>query len=82
MARANVIRFVRVRWMDAKPDSIAAEVSKCANARGMMTIAPVAVRLDALARRHDMIAAALRLAARAARGEDIDALAVAPLPYT
>lgn len=82
-AAANVLRLVAIRFGAAavrEPGTIGAELSKAARARGLSI--PLADYLETLARRHDLFATAFRLAARAARSEDAEALALEPLERT
>lgn len=69
-ATGRVLRFCSLRWGGrAHPGSFPAEIRKAAKATGLSIT--LDVYLDTLARRADMTAAAFRLAARAARGEDL-----------
>lgn len=75
-ATENVLRFVSARWGQGQgPGSFAAEVTKLAKAKGLLGGTTIDEYLDTMARRYDMLARALRLAARAARGEDARTLA-------
>jgi hypothetical protein len=77
-AVAAVLRFVTTRWgQDLPAGSFGAEVRKVARARGLSC--PLDQHMEAAARRHDMLAVAFRLAARAARGEALEPLVNAPL---
>jgi hypothetical protein len=75
-ARARALRFVEMRWGSGPasgPGTIGGEVRRCAKTSGL--VGTVHALLEAAARRHETIARALQLAARAARGEDIRKLA-------
>jgi hypothetical protein len=54
------------------PGTIGADIGKAARAKGLST--PLADYLETIARRHEMIARAFRLAVRAANGESIETL--------
>lgn len=79
-ATENVLRFVSARWGQGQgPGTFAAEVTKHAKVKGLLAGVTIDEYLDTMARRHDMLARVLRLAARAARGEDVLKLAAIPI---
>ena len=77
-ATTAVLKFSFMRFSaSGEPGSIGYEIRKAVRARGLSV--SLADYLDTLARSYDIRAKAMRLAARAARGENLDVLVSEPI---